>query len=54
MKAQSSARFTDDNAPIYAELIRDLGDVPEDVRRTAEQVLRKADRAVDFSRAVAA
>nr|WP_185907077.1 hypothetical protein [Streptomyces sp. WAC04770] len=35
-------------APIYAGLVEEQGDVPAEVRRVAEEVLRDADRAVDF------
>ncbi|MBD0710198.1 MULTISPECIES: hypothetical protein [unclassified Streptomyces] len=34
----------DGTAPIYAELIRERGDVPADVRQVAEQVLRDLSR----------
>ncbi|MFD4943672.1 hypothetical protein ACFVYE_18745 [Streptomyces sp. NPDC058239] len=36
-------------APIYARLVEEHGDVPAETRRVAEQTLREADRAVDFS-----
>ncbi|RPK68899.1 hypothetical protein EES43_00830 [Streptomyces sp. ADI96-02] len=42
----SSADRTD--APIYASLVEEQGDVPAEVRRVAEEVLRDADRAIDF------
>ncbi|MEV1047483.1 hypothetical protein [Streptomyces sp. NPDC049916] len=35
-------------APIYAGLVEEQGDVLAEVRRVAEEVLRDADRAVDF------
>lgn len=35
-------------APIYDGLVEEQGDVPAEVRRVAEEVLRDADRAVDF------
>lgn len=35
-------------APIYAGLVEEHGDVPAEVRRVAEEVLREADRAIDF------
>ncbi|NUK25599.1 hypothetical protein [Streptomyces lunaelactis] len=37
------------DAPIYAGLIEERGDVPADVRRTAEQAWREVGRAMDFS-----
>ncbi|MGW3562030.1 hypothetical protein ACWDNT_32880, partial [Streptomyces sp. NPDC000963] len=36
----------DGTAPIYAELIRERGDVPGDVRQTAEEVLRDLSRVI--------
>ncbi|OCC10993.1 hypothetical protein A3Q37_03111 [Streptomyces sp. PTY087I2] len=42
----SSADSTE--APIYAGLVEEQGDVPAEVRRVAEEVLREADRAIDF------
>lgn len=42
----SSADSTE--APIYAGLVEEQGDVPAEVRRVAEEVLREADRALDF------
>ncbi|MDT0489074.1 hypothetical protein ACIOD0_21405 [Kitasatospora albolonga] len=42
----NSADSTD--APIYAGLVEEQGDVPAEVRRVAEEVLRDADRAIDF------
>jgi hypothetical protein len=36
-------------APIYAGLIEERGDVPADVRRTAEQTWREVGRAMDFT-----
>ncbi len=42
----SSADSTE--APIYAGLAEEHGDVPAEVRRVAEEVLREADRAIDF------
>ncbi|MER5363258.1 hypothetical protein [Streptomyces sp. NPDC002785] len=36
-------------APIYARLVEEHGDVPAETRRVAEQTLREADRAIDFS-----
>ncbi|MBT2438648.1 hypothetical protein J7E93_00595 [Streptomyces sp. ISL-36] len=43
------------DAPIYATLVQERGDVPADVRQAAARLLEEADRAVDFSslRAVA-
>lgn len=35
-------------APIYAGLVEEHGDVLAEVRRVAEEVLREADRAIDF------
>ncbi|MFD4693770.1 hypothetical protein [Streptomyces sp. NBC_00683] len=37
------------DAPIYAGLVEEQGDVPAEVRRVAEQTLREVDRALDFS-----
>ncbi|MFC8276832.1 hypothetical protein ACFUJR_30765 [Streptomyces sp. NPDC057271] len=37
------------DAPIYATLVRERGDVPAEARRVAERVLEEVDRAVDFS-----
>lgn len=37
------------DAPIYATLIRERGDVPAEARQVAARVLEEADRAVDFS-----
>ncbi|MFD7745998.1 hypothetical protein ACFV2V_16430 [Streptomyces sp. NPDC059698] len=42
----SSADSTE--APIYAGLVEEQGDVPAEVRRVAEEVLREAGRAIDF------
>ncbi|WP_256064776.1 MULTISPECIES: hypothetical protein [unclassified Streptomyces] len=36
-------------APIYAGLVEEQGDVPAEVRRIAEETLREVDRALDFS-----
>ncbi|APE19711.1 MULTISPECIES: hypothetical protein [Streptomyces] len=36
----------DGTAPIYAELIRERGDVPGDVRQVAEDVLRDLSRVI--------
>ncbi len=36
------------DAPIYAQLVDTLGDVPGDVRRTAEEILRKLEREMTF------
>lgn len=36
-------------APIYADLVEERGDVPADVRRTAEETLREVGRVMDFS-----
>ncbi|MDN3293297.1 hypothetical protein QWM81_04380 [Streptomyces ficellus] len=36
------------DAPIYDSLIEERGDVPADVRRTAEETLRQVTRAMDF------
>ncbi|AEW98826.1 hypothetical protein [Streptantibioticus cattleyicolor] len=36
------------DAPIYARLVQERGDVPAEVRRTAEQTLRELGRAMDF------
>ncbi|WP_267245629.1 hypothetical protein [Streptomyces sp. PR69] len=50
---QPSADRTADasDAPIYSSLIRELGDIPAQVRRTAEQTMEEVDRAVDFGSA---
>ncbi|MFB7368461.1 hypothetical protein ACFC0D_01230 [Streptomyces sp. NPDC056222] len=37
------------DAPIYATLVRERGDVPAEARQVAARVLEEADRAVDFS-----
>ncbi|MBP2363768.1 MULTISPECIES: hypothetical protein [Streptomyces] len=37
------------DAPIYAGLVEEQGDVPAEVRRVAEQTLLEVDRALDFS-----
>ncbi|MDI3403750.1 hypothetical protein [Streptomyces cavernicola] len=36
-------------APIYADLVEERGDVPAEVRQAAEEALREADRVLDFS-----
>ncbi|MEV4947402.1 hypothetical protein [Streptomyces sp. NPDC053755] len=36
------------DAPIYATLVRERGDVPAEVKRVAAQVLEEADRVVNF------
>ncbi|ROQ59382.1 hypothetical protein EDD93_6776 [Streptomyces sp. 840.1] len=42
--------FTDSSeAPIYAGLVEEHGDVLAEVRRVAEETLREAGQAVDFS-----
>ncbi|MFJ3086536.1 MULTISPECIES: hypothetical protein [unclassified Streptomyces] len=42
--------FTDSSqAPIYAGLVEEHGDVMAEVRRVAEETMREADQAVDFS-----
>ncbi|MFI8823669.1 hypothetical protein [Streptomyces sp. NPDC053431] len=40
--------YADTTAPIYAELIREQGDVPGEVRRTAEEVLRDLSRVIQM------
>ncbi|MEU8618933.1 hypothetical protein [Streptomyces sp. NPDC048623] len=40
--------YADTTAPIYAELIREQGDVPGDVRRVAEEVLRDLSRVIQM------
>ncbi|MET9954314.1 hypothetical protein ABZ135_22580 [Streptomyces sp. NPDC006339] len=40
--------YADTTAPIYSELIREQGDVPGDVRRTAEEVLRDLSRVIQM------
>ena len=37
------------DAPIYAELVKERGDVLEDTRQVAAKVLRQAEQAVRFS-----
>ena len=39
-------------APIYDALVKELGDVPEDLRTTAEQILRDLERNAGLSRAL--
>lgn len=47
---QFAVSFVDrSEAPIYAGLVEEQGDVPAEVRRVAEQTLREVDRALDFS-----
>jgi hypothetical protein len=36
------------DAPIYAQLVQERGDVPADVRRTAEQTWHEVDHKMDF------
>ncbi|MEU0126571.1 MULTISPECIES: hypothetical protein [unclassified Streptomyces] len=36
-------------APIYAGLVEEQGDVPAEVRRVAEATLEEVDRVLDFS-----
>ncbi len=36
------------DAPIYHGLVEERGDVPADVRRTAEETLREVGRTLDF------
>jgi hypothetical protein len=36
------------DAPIYARLVQERGDIPAEVRQTAEQTWREVDRAMDF------
>ncbi|MEU1126618.1 hypothetical protein ABZ371_24375 [Streptomyces sp. NPDC005899] len=38
-------------APIYAGLVEEQGDVPAEVRRIAEETLREVDRVLDFGAA---
>lgn len=40
--------YADTSAPIYAELIREQGDVPGEVRRAAEEVLRDLSRVIQM------
>ncbi|MEY9842688.1 hypothetical protein [Streptacidiphilus sp. EB103A] len=42
----STVKRTD--APIYAQLVRERGDVPSEARRAAEEALRRSANAVDF------
>ncbi|MFI1395867.1 hypothetical protein [Streptomyces sp. NPDC020681] len=42
--------FTDrSDAPIYAELIKELGDAPAEARRTAEETKRELERTMNFN-----
>ena len=36
------------DAPIYARLVEELGDVPADVRHTVEQTMREVERTMNF------
>ncbi|MEV4333098.1 hypothetical protein AB0K02_21540 [Streptomyces sp. NPDC049597] len=36
------------DAPIYDSLVEERGDVPADVRQTAEETLREVSRTLDF------
>ncbi|MFF9786324.1 hypothetical protein [Streptomyces nigrescens] len=45
--ASSSTGASD--APIYAGLVEERGDVLAEVRRTAEKVRKEADQAIDFT-----
>ncbi|MEU8522962.1 hypothetical protein [Streptomyces sp. NBC_01216] len=54
MNLQDRAHATPGDAPIYAGLVKELGDIPAEVSRTAEKILREVDHAVDFSRTRAA
>ncbi|MEE1754625.1 hypothetical protein [Streptomyces sp. SP18CS02] len=36
------------DAPIYAQLIRERGDVPSEVREVAEETLRNLERAMNW------
>lgn len=38
-----------DGVPIYTALVREWGDVPAQVRQAADECLRTAERAIDFS-----
>ncbi|QEU76233.1 hypothetical protein CP967_33475 [Streptomyces nitrosporeus] len=50
LDGQSDVSFADKtDAPIYAGLVEEQGDVPAEVRRVAEETLREVDRALDFS-----
>ena len=44
---QGARQYAD--APIYARLVKERGDVVEDARRVAAQALRQADPAVHFN-----
>ncbi|MGW3196755.1 hypothetical protein ACWDBD_19615 [Streptomyces sp. NPDC001118] len=46
-KTTSTEQHTD--APIYAELVKERGDVLEDTRQVAAKVLRQAEQAVRLS-----
>ncbi|MFJ4008187.1 hypothetical protein [Streptomyces sp. NPDC090026] len=39
-----------ETAPIYAQLVREQGDVPGDVRRYAERTIEELHDALDFGR----
>ncbi|MET9622790.1 MULTISPECIES: hypothetical protein [unclassified Streptomyces] len=54
MNLQDRAHTAPSDAPIYAGLVEELGDIPTEVSRAAEQVLREAGQAVDFGRMRAA
>lgn len=45
---QDPAGRASGDAPIYAALIRERGDVPADVKRAADQLLAESGRAVNF------
>ncbi|MFI1143155.1 hypothetical protein [Streptomyces sp. NPDC020780] len=50
MNRQFDVSFADSTeAPIYAGLVEEQGDVPAEVRRVAEETLREVDRVLDFS-----
>lgn len=49
MDERYGARPALSDAPLYAGLVKELGDVPAEVERAAAQLLREADQAVDFS-----
>ncbi|MFF3940510.1 hypothetical protein [Streptomyces phaeofaciens] len=49
MNQHNSAGMAAADAPIYARLVAELGDVPAEVERAAAQILKESDRVIDFS-----
>ncbi len=46
--ASSGHTTTQGEAPIYARLVEERGDVPTDVRNTAERAWREVEQTMDF------